>query len=56
MIEDQLAEMFPRLTHKMVMHDDKLQDEVKRVVRQVCVSEIGRKPEVTTIISRLMAG
>jgi ribonuclease J len=56
MIEDQLAEMFPRLTHKMVLHDDKLQDEVKRVVRQVCVSEIGRKPEVTTIISRLMAG
>jgi ribonuclease J len=56
MIEDQLAEMFPRLTHKMVMHDDKLEDEVKRVVRQVCVSEIGRKPEVTTIISRLMAG
>lgn len=56
MIEDQLAELLPRLTHKMVMHDDKLEDEVKRVVRQVCVSEIGRKPEVTTIISRLMAG
>lgn len=56
MIEDQLAKMLPSLTHKMVMHDDKLEDEVKRVVRQVCVSEIGRKPEVTTIISRLMAG
>ena len=55
MIEDQLASLLPRMTRKTVMDDDKIEDEIKRVVRQVCVSEIGRKPEVAVIVSRLMA-
>lgn len=56
MVEDQLSDLMPRLDHKTVMDDDKLEEAVRRVARQVCVSEIGRKPEVTVIISRLMAG
>ncbi|WP_071673668.1 ribonuclease J [Nioella nitratireducens] len=55
MIEDQLSEVLPRLDNKTVMDDGKLEEAVRRVARQVCVSEIGRKPEVTVIISRLMS-
>lgn len=56
MIEDDLAEMLPKLDGKVIDDDDKLAEAVKRLVRQVCVSEIGKKPEVTTLVSRLMAG
>ena len=56
MLEDHLAELLPRLEDRTVGDDDKLEEAVKRAVRQVCVSEIGRKPEVTVITSRLMAG
>jgi ribonuclease J len=55
MIEDGLAEMLPRLKAKTVDDDDKLEEAVRRVVRDVCVSEIGKKPEVTVLVSRLMA-
>lgn len=54
-LEDNLEGLLPRLDDKTVMDDDKLEDAVKRAVRQVCVAEIGRKPEVTVITSRLMA-
>ncbi len=54
-LEDQLADLMPRLDRKTVRDDDKLEEAVRRLVRQVCVSDIGRKPEVTVIISRLMA-
>jgi ribonuclease J len=35
--------------------DDKLEEQIKRIVRQVCQKEIGKKPEVTVLISRLAA-
>jgi ribonuclease J len=55
MIEEELAQALPRLKAKTIDDDDKLEDAVKRVARDVCVSEIGKKPEVTVLISRLMA-
>ncbi|MFW5655167.1 MAG: ribonuclease J [Roseicyclus sp.] len=55
MIEDELAEMLPRLKANVVDDDDRLEEAVRRVARDVCVSEIGKKPEVTVLISRLMA-
>jgi ribonuclease J len=55
MIEDELAEMLPRLKAKTVDDDGKLEEAVRRVARDVCVSEIGKKPEVTVLVSRLMA-
>jgi ribonuclease J len=55
MIEDEIANQLPRLDAKTVADDDKIEQAMKRIVRQVCVSEIGKKPEVTTIVSRLMA-
>lgn len=55
LIEDDLAELLPRLNSKTVDDDDKLEDAIRKVARQVCASEIGKKPEVTVLISRLMA-
>ena len=33
----------------------KLEEEVLKVTRQVAMEEIGKKPEVTVVISRLVA-
>jgi ribonuclease J len=55
MIEEDLAQALPRLNAKTIADDDKLEDAVKRVARDVCMSEIGKKPEVTVLVSRLMA-
>ncbi len=55
LIEDDLARMLPRLDAKVIDDDDKLEEAVKRVCRQVCGQEIGKKPEVTLLVSRLMA-
>ncbi len=56
MIEDELAEILPRLDDRTVGNDDKLEEAIKRTARQICVTEIGKKPEVTVLVSRLMAG
>ena len=40
---------------KIVADDDKLEEAMKRIARQVAVEEIGRKPEVIVVISRLLA-
>jgi ribonuclease J len=55
MIEDELSQTLPKLKPKTIDDDDKLEEAVRRVVREVCVSEIGKRPEVTVLISRLMA-
>jgi ribonuclease J len=55
MIEGELAQALPRMGRKTVDDDDKLEEAVRRVVRDVCVSEIGKRPEVTVLVSRLMA-
>ncbi len=38
---------------KVLKDDDKLDEAIKRVVRQVSMEEIGKKPEVMAIVSRL---
>jgi ribonuclease J len=55
MLEDELADAMPRFNAKTVNDDDKLEEAVRRIIRQVCVTEIGKKPEVTVLISRLVA-
>jgi ribonuclease J len=54
-LEDRLSDVLPTLEPKTVGDDDKLEEAVKRIVRQVCMGEVGKKPEVTVLISRLMA-
>ena len=52
-VETELAEFLERADAKTVADDKKLEDAVRRIARQVSMEEIGKKPEVTVIISRL---
>jgi ribonuclease J len=54
-MEADLAEVIGRLGRKVLANDDKLEEEIRRVIRQVSMEEIGKKPEVTMVISRLVA-
>ena len=54
-LEGDLAQVVDRLGRKVLADDAKLEEEIRRVVRQVTVEEIGKKPEVTVVISRLVA-
>ena len=38
---------------KLLRDDGKLDEAVKRLVRKATMDEIGKKPEVTVVISRL---
>lgn len=42
-----------RAEDKVLTDDDKLEEGLRRVVRQTAVEEIGKKPEVAVVISRL---
>ena len=53
LIEDELAEELERANRKLLANDDKLIEAIKRRVRHCCLDEIGKKPEVTVVISRL---
>ena len=52
-IESELAEFLERADAKTVADDQKLEEAVRKITRQVTMEEIGKKPEVTVIISRL---
>jgi ribonuclease J len=54
-IEADLADFIDRAGKKLLKDDKKLEDEIRKVLRQVAMEEIGKKPEVTVVISRLMA-
>ncbi|WP_102223101.1 ribonuclease J [Acidimangrovimonas sediminis] len=52
-IEGDLTEFLDRADQKVLRDDDKLDDALRRIVRQVSMEEVGKKPEVTTVVSRL---
>jgi ribonuclease J len=52
-MEAELAEYTERAGRKVLASDEKLEDGIRRVVRQVAMEEIGKKPEVIVVISRL---
>ncbi len=54
-IEAELEEFVSRAGHKVLADDDRLNDGLRRVVRQVVMEEIGKKPEVTIVVSRLLS-
>lgn len=54
-IEDELADLLERADDRTVMDDDRFEEAIRRLTRQVAMDEIGKKPEVTVIISRLAA-
>jgi ribonuclease J len=54
-MEADLAEFADRAGRKLLKDDAKLEEEVRKLVRQVAMEEIGKKPEVTVVVSRLVA-
>ncbi|MDN5788271.1 MAG: ribonuclease J, partial [Pseudorhodobacter sp.] len=55
-LEADLTEFVDGAGKKVLRDDDKLDEAVRRVIRQVCMEEIGKKPEVTVVVSRLTEG
>jgi ribonuclease J len=52
-LEEDLSQFLGRAGVKTIRDDDKLEEGIKRVARQSAMSEIGKKPEVTIVVSRL---
>jgi ribonuclease J len=52
-IEAELTEFLDKSGAKILANDDKIEEAVRRITRQVSVEEIGKKPEVRVVVSRL---
>ncbi|MBM9594095.1 ribonuclease J [Roseitranquillus sediminis] len=52
-LEADLAQLVGRADAKTIRDDDALEEALRRRVRQSAMDEIGKKPEVTVVISRL---
>ncbi|MBT9382515.1 ribonuclease J [Pseudooceanicola sp. CBS1P-1] len=52
-LEQDLSQFLGRADAKTMRDDDKLEEALRRVVRNSAQGEIGKKPEVTVVISRL---
>ena len=52
-LEEDLSQWVNRAGAKTLRDDEKLNEGLRRVARQTTVDEIGKKPEVTVIVSRL---
>ncbi len=52
-LEADLGQFVGRADRKTIMDEEKLDKELKRIVRQSAQNEIGKKPEVTIVVSRL---
>ncbi len=56
LLEADLNEFLDRADDRTIADDEKLDEGIRRVVRQTAQEAVGKKPEVTVVISRLMAG
>lgn len=54
-IEGELSEFLDGADQRVVRDDKRMDEALRKITRQVAMEEIGKKPEVTVIISRLMA-
>jgi ribonuclease J len=52
-LEEDLSQFIGRAGDKTITDDDKLEEGLRRIARQTSQNEIGKKPEVTVVISRL---
>lgn len=52
-LEEDLNQFLMRAGAKTLKDDDKLEGELRRIARQTAQAEIGKKPEVTVVISRM---
>jgi ribonuclease J len=55
-IEADLNEFLDGANAKVIADEDKLDEAMRRIVRQVAMEEVGKKPEVTVVVSRLQSG
>lgn len=54
-LEEDLSQMIGRAKRKTLAKDKDLEEDIRQVVRKSAKDEIGKKPEVTVVISRLSA-
>jgi len=54
-LEEDLGQFMGRAGAATVADDDKLEEGLRKIARQTATAEIGKRPEVTVIISRLTA-
>ncbi|WP_210527810.1 ribonuclease J [Rubellimicrobium arenae] len=52
-LEAELSQFIGRADRRTIKDDEKLEKEMIRIVRQTAQAEIGKKPEVTVVVSRL---
>ncbi len=52
-LEEDLNQFLMRAEAKTLRDDDKLEEAMRRIVRQTAKAEVGKKPEVTVVISRM---
>ncbi len=52
-LEEDLNQFLMRAGAKTLRDDDKLEEELRRIVRQSAKAELGKKPEVTVVVSRM---
>jgi ribonuclease J len=52
-LEEDLSQYIGRSSESVIQDDDKLENDIKRIAQQTALAEIGKKPEVSIIISRL---
>jgi ribonuclease J len=55
-MEEELNAFLAGAGRKILRDDDKTEEAIRRIIRQVAMEEIGKKPEVTVVVSRLMEG
>jgi ribonuclease J len=52
-LEEDLSQAIGRAGNKTLVDDDALEEALRRAARKSALDEIGKKPEVTVVISRL---
>ena len=52
-LEEDLGQFLMRAGRKTLTDDETLEDELRKIARKTAQDEIGRKPEVTVVVSRL---
>ena len=54
-LETELTEFLDGAGRRILANDDKMDEALRKIVRQVSMEEIGKKPEVIVVVSRLAA-
>ena len=52
-LEADLKQFLGRANAKTLRDDDKLNEALRKIIRQTGQNEVGKKPEVTVVVSRL---